>query len=238
MPLVTGANQRVFFAHVPKTGGSSVEEYLIRRFGGPLSLKDVTHRNGRRRRGLISLSTHLTAEDLLDVLPHDVDYSFAVVRNPLQRVLSQYRFQAGVSRTARYTFSTWLRLMLHCVAMDLRVYQNHIRPQSDLVPEDSEVFRLEDGFDGMIAWLDEITGTIAPEIEINHLLKKEHVPVAVKSDDVRLIHDYYAADYERFGYERESLAGYPPDRCIPLRNMAAYALAPIIVHRQRRHWLN
>lgn len=57
MPLVTGANRRIFFAHVPKTGGSSVEAYLIRRFGGPLSLKDVTHRNGRRRRGLISLST-------------------------------------------------------------------------------------------------------------------------------------------------------------------------------------
>ena len=38
MPLAHWNNCSIFFAHVPKTGGSSVEDYLIRRFGPLASL--------------------------------------------------------------------------------------------------------------------------------------------------------------------------------------------------------
>ena len=50
MPLAHWNNCSIFFAHVPKTGGSSVEDYLIRRFG-PLSIIDVNIRTGVRSTG-------------------------------------------------------------------------------------------------------------------------------------------------------------------------------------------
>ncbi len=82
MPLATWNGITIFFAHVPKTGGSSVEDYLARRFG-PLCIIDRNKRSGVAGTGLIVPSTHLAAEDLAELLPHDLTYSFAVVRDPL-----------------------------------------------------------------------------------------------------------------------------------------------------------
>jgi hypothetical protein len=39
MPYVTAAGKLIYFAHVPKAGGSSVENYLAARFG-PLAMLD------------------------------------------------------------------------------------------------------------------------------------------------------------------------------------------------------
>lgn len=238
MPLITAAGKRLFFAHVPKTGGSSVEDYLIRRFGGPLSLRDVTHREKDRHRGLIALSTHFTARDLDDVLPHDVDHLFAVVREPLSRMKSQFRFQEGVSRTRRFNFATWMRVMLAAHHRDPRIYQNHIRPQSDLVREGSEVFKLEDGFGNMIAWLDRITGTTAPEIEMGHLLKRKHEPIEMTREDAQIIVDFYAADYDRFGYERPDLSDLPSRTFPTWKKPIVSAAARAVVRGQHRHWLS
>lgn len=238
MPLVTAAAKRVFFAHVPKTGGSSVEDYLVRRFGGPLSLRDVTNRRRDRHRGMIALSTHFTARDLDDVLPHDIDHAFALVREPLSRMKSQFRFQTGISRTRRFDFATWVRIMFAAHDLDPRVYQNHIRPQSDLVREGMEVFRLEDGFDGMIAWLDEITGTTAPDVEMGHLLKKPRAPIAVSREDAEAIAEFYAVDHARFGYARPDVSALPSRPFPAWKRPVVLAAARAVVARQHRLWLS
>jgi hypothetical protein len=33
MPLIIKPGYTIYFAHVPKAGGTSVEDYLVRRFG-------------------------------------------------------------------------------------------------------------------------------------------------------------------------------------------------------------
>ena len=205
--------KKIFFAHVPKTGGSSVEDYLIRRFGGPLSLRDITHRAKNRKRVLIALWTHFTARDLDDVLPHDVDHCFAVVRDPLKRMESQYRFQAEISRTRFFGFSTWLRIMFEAVRIDPRVYQNHIRPQSDLVREGSAVFRLEDKFTDMIAWLDEVTDSGTQTSRLG----RAREPIVMSRQDVELIRRFYKVDYERFGYDLPDPSAHADDRMAGLR---------------------
>jgi hypothetical protein len=237
MPLVTANDKRIFFAHVPKTGGSSVEEYLIRRFGGPLSLRDITHRAGDRKRGLIALSTHFTARDLDDVLPHDVDHCFAVVRDPLKRMESQYRFQANISKTRAFSFATWLRIMFKAAQIDPRVYQNHIRPQSDLVRDGSAVFRLEDKFTDMISWLDDITGAHEPDMQVGHFLKKKHDPIKMSREDVEMITDFYRADYDRFGYDRPDATHFESDPKTFWRRPLTTVLAHGVVYKQHRHWL-
>jgi hypothetical protein len=237
MPLITAHDKRLFFAHVPKTGGSSVEDYLVRRFGGPLSLRDITHRRGDTKRGLIALSTHLSVQDLEDVLPHDVDHCFAVVRDPLSRMQSQYRFQAGISKTRSFGLQTWLRIILKTAEIDPRVYQNHIRAQSELVRDGSAVFKLEDKFSDMIAWLDEVTGTSTPDIEVGHLLKREREPIAFSREDIQLISNFYSADYDRFGYEKPDLDAYDSKPYPVWKGPMVTSLAHGIVKKQHRHWL-
>jgi hypothetical protein len=235
MPIVNAAGKRIFFAHIPKTGGSSLEIYLVERFGGPLALR---WREGRKQRGIISPSQHLTADDLLDVFGQDIDAFFAVARNPLKRTISEFKFQSGHGNSipSRFGFSTWLRIMMRCAELDPRVYRNHIRPQHEMTPDGSETFRMEDGFAPVIAWLDEVTGTTS-SLEVGHHLKSVNKPVKLYRSDVELIQKYYAGDYEAFGYTLEDLSDYPEDPLTPLRNVIGWLLGPIVVYRQRKKWL-
>ncbi|MBO9436728.1 sulfotransferase family 2 domain-containing protein [Ruegeria sp. R13_0] len=236
MPVISTPKGQLFFAHVPKTGGSSVEEYLKRRFGGRLSLIDHNKREGIVGTGLISPATHLTAIDLAELIP-DVIYSFAVVRDPLTRLQSEYRFQTGASRMSRFGFSTWLRIVVAACNLDARIYHNHIRPQSDLVPKEAETFHFEDGFDTIIGRLDEVTETTAPTEKMGHLLKRTREPITLTVEDVNLIADFFAVDYERFGYKRPTTAGLKRDPHAGLRTALAKPLARAVVAKQRHDWL-
>ncbi|MBY8978161.1 sulfotransferase family 2 domain-containing protein [Rhodobacteraceae bacterium NNCM2] len=238
MPLVSKDGLNIFFAHVPKAGGSSVQDYLIRRFG-KLQLLDLDRtKNGPlKQTGLIMPASHLTAADLEDLLPVKLDYSFAVVRDPVARALSEYRFQRGASRMSRLDFSTWLRVMIASARKDPRTYDNHIRPQTDLVSEACEIFRLEDGFDAMIARLDEVTGTTTPDIKVGHLLKRARTEIPLSAQDVALIEDFYAEDYARFGYAAPDRSGLSSDGLAGPRSLFGAAMSHAVVFKQRRDWL-
>ena len=127
---------------------------------------------------------------------------------------------------------------MRCVDLDKRVYQNHIRPQSDLVPDGADHFRLEDGFDKMIERLDDISGMSSPDIKVGHLLKRKREKIEITKQDLQLIQSYYDVDYQRFGYEKHDPEDFPSDSFAGGRAALAYLLAPMIVYRQRRHWLS
>lgn len=237
MPLIRANGRMIFFAHVPKVGGSSVEDYLIRRFGAPMSIITRRDRNKLSKRELITPATHLSAFELLELLPSDLAYCFAVVRDPVKRLQSQYRFQTGVSRMSRLGFSTWLRVMFAAARIDPRVYQNHIRPQSDLVPQEADVFYLENGFDDMIAAIDNATGTTAPEVEVGHLLKGQHRAMPVSRQDAELIANFYETDYKRFGYKPLDISLLPGDPLAGIRSLIAWPIARALVTKQHRDWI-
>ncbi len=237
MPFLYPFGKVIFFAHVPKTGGSSVEDYLTRRFGA-LSMSDRHKREGTRGTGLISPVTHLSALDLVEILPREIDLCFAVVRNPLKRMLSEYRWQHGISWASRMSFSTWLRIVIYAAGLDSRVYENHIRPQSEMVPDDAEVFRLEDGFEMMIQCLDTVVGTTSPEITMGHLLKRRsNAPITVTREDADLIVKFYASDYTRFGYDTPDTRELKSDPFAFGRTLLAVLLAWVLVAKQRWSWV-
>lgn len=239
MPLYTLPTTQIFFAHVPKAGGSSVEDYLISRFGpDSISICDKSKRALHKKpgTGLISSPVHFAAVDLEDFLPGSLQHKFAVVRDPLKRVLSQYKFQKGSSLASRFSFSTWLRIMFKAASADPRVYENHIRPQVDLILEDSAIFKLEDGFDNLITWLDEKTGTSKPELTVGHLLKNKSAnKVTVYQQDIQLIVDFYKQDYDQLGYSLPEASEYPRDTAATLRDIkASIFLKPLLInHRQK-----
>ncbi len=236
MSLCRAGDRILFFAHVPKTGGSSVQDYLVRRFG-PLWLHETGfHARQRRQPDIVQALPHLAAADAGLLLPPDLAWSFAMVRDPVARLQSEYRFQSGVSRASRFPFPTWLRIVLRAAALDPRVYENHIRPQTDLVPAGAEVFRLEDGFDALVARLDAVTGTTAPQVGMGHLLRQERQPIPMFRQDVERILAFHAADYDRFGYPRPDPAAWPADPKARLRDLAAVPLARLVVARHHRRW--
>lgn len=90
---------RTIFIHIPKTGGSSIEQLIWPMENGRsendlwMGFKDAYH-NKYQTGGL----QHLLADQVRSVLGDEVFYSyfkFAMIRNPWDKALSQYRYMAG-----------------------------------------------------------------------------------------------------------------------------------------------
>ena len=202
----------IWFAHCPKAGGTSVERFLVDRFGD-----GVGHlhwgwdlwwkRGGWRCANPPNSPQHLIWEDAQRALPCAPDVVFALVRDPVARLVSEYRYQGRTRRgtragrlLARLPFSLWLRLMLCVMRCNPYAFDNHLRPQSDFVPPDAEIFRLEDGMDRVGFWLmDQVECNDLPA-GLPHLLPSQGATFEPDVRDQALIAEVFATDYSRFGY--------------------------------------
>lgn len=236
MPLVLYKEHRIFFAHIPKTGGSSIKDYLIARFG-PMSITDRDNRHNEPGDALIIPPAHLAARDLEELVPDGLSLSFCVVRDPMKRMMSEYRHQLGRSRMSRLGFSLWLHIMIAAARRERRLYDNHIRPQVDMIPKGGEAFRFEDGFDQIIARIDEAVGETRPDLSVGHFLKKKHDPIIPSRQDYALVADYYAEDYARFGYEPPDLSAHESKPLSPIARLRVAVLSRTLVAKQKWDWI-
>jgi hypothetical protein len=240
MPVLSTQRGLLYFAHVPKTGGTSIEEYLIRNYGSLDLIDRGWHearlngeRTGRRFR---CSDQHLVWDDALTVLPRPPDRVFGVVRDPVKRLISEYRFQIRYRPRMRWLtrlgFSPWLAALLHAARRDPYICDNHIRPQSDFLPPHAEVFRLEDGLDHLPDWIAAEAGPPAGEAAMHHSQKAPAGPgrpIVPTRHDLRRIAAFYAADYARFGYPLPDVAAAPAAPLTRLSSALAGASAPWLV---------
>jgi hypothetical protein len=217
MPFFKAGGKLVYYAHVPKCGGSAVETYLADRFG-LVAFHDKTHTQRPKAQQWSRTSPqHIDAETLATLIPPGFfDACFTIVRHPVARIVSAYHFQRDVERlvSARVVFSEWLEDLADARAENPFAFDNHVRPMSDIVPEGAEVFHLEHGLDRLVLWLDALTGTRGGQRAIPHVNKhgeyragagEKVVPTAT---DIAVIARIFAEDFRRFGYQ--------PDRKAPL----------------------
>lgn len=239
MPLyMPRGGPRIMFVHIPKTAGSSVTNYMVGRFGRPILTNTTTFKPGYRVRGFVTPPGHFTAQDLIEFLPADLDMAFAICREPISRLISEYRYQKlGGGRLAS-NFSRWLHFVLAAAKQDPRIYDNHIRPQTDFLFEACEVFRLEDGLDALVQRLDDVAGDVS-EDKIQHANSSEAVKesVVVTKTDAERILEFYYKDYDLLGYAIPDLTRFPVGpSSMPGRAVGAI-VAPFIVAHHHRKWL-
>ncbi|MEJ6391590.1 sulfotransferase family 2 domain-containing protein [Gymnodinialimonas ulvae] len=208
MPIVRAGPLLVYFAHVPKCGGSAIEAYLAERFGRIALLDTRHHANPADKRWSRTSPQHMSLEVCQRLFPDGFfDHSFAVVRHPVSRLISAYHFQKEIEQlpSARAGFSQWLDVLPEMMDEDPFVFDNHTRPMVELVPEGAKIFYLEHGLDALVPWFDAITGrkdaprALRPANERKGR-KSDGVKVAPSADDLAVIERLYAADFARFGY--------------------------------------
>ena len=210
MPVAIVNGRSVLFVHIPKTGGSSVERYLSEH--GSVLLTG----NGRAA-GLRCSAQHLHAKALSSIAAGEVhDWTFTIVRHPVARLVSEYRYQMrkpGWLRS-RLSFSGWLSYALARRSVDSWYRDNHFRPQHEFILPGMEIMRFEDGVDTCLRRIAERLGTPAPTVSIREKPSPE-TPLTLSSVSLARIRNTYARDFAEFGYgvEVSSLldAGLRPD---------------------------
>ena len=211
MPSLTLPDRLIWFAHCPKAGGTSIEQIMVAHWGEAVGHLhwgwDLWWRKGGWRVADPPNSPqHLVWADAEAQLPHAPDIVFALVRDPVTRIASEYRWQRQKRRgtcigkaLAYLPFSLWLRVMLAVAARNPHAFDNHFRPQSDFIPECARVFRLEDGLDKVVQWLSESAGAPLEAIPIPKAIATRAVTKPRAGDYARIAHAY-GADTARFGY--------------------------------------
>jgi Sulfotransferase family len=213
MPIIRIAEKLIYFAHVPKCAGTAVELYLKARFG-PLALHDLRYTfHPPETRWTRSSPQHIDLVSLGRLIPPGfIDASFAVVRHPVDRLLSTYHFQSEVHDIIPpdQTLTGWLAALPALMAADPFYADNHCRPMGDLVPAGAVVFQLEAGLAPVVDWLDARAGNKDGARSIglvNQRGRPQHprslTPRLVPTPaDVAAIEQLYADDMARFGYGR------------------------------------
>jgi len=203
MPIYRIQDKMLYFAHVPKCAGSSLNTYLEARFGPP-AFQDRGHiRNPAAHPWSRTSPQHIDADALARLFPPGFfDLNIAVVRHPVARLTSVYLFQRyNEKRIPRFmSFGVWLRGLKRRMASNPYIYDNHTRPQVTFLPKDTRVFRLEDDLNSLIAFLDDQFGACEHALVLGHEKKARKMLIPTEHHQ-QMIRDLYAADFEAFGYE-------------------------------------
>lgn len=249
MPSLTLSDRLIWFAHCPKAGGTSVEQFMVARWGDAVGHLhwgwDLWwRRGGWRLADPPNSPQHLVWDDAAAALPRRPDTIFAMVRDPVARMASEHRWQRRGRRgtlagkaLAWLPFPLWIRLMLATARHHPHAFDNHFRPQADFIPPEAHVFRLEDGLVPVLDWLAEAAGDAGGETAA-HTAIPHAIPTGkrtpVGAGEAVLIGRAFAVDYRRFGYapprDAPGCGGLPDLLIGPLADL----LAPLIARADRQ----
>jgi len=133
MPIFKKNDLTVFFSHIPKTGGSSIEEYFLQNgfnitlLSGGLYPCSLQHRQYGDKELMMSLGEC------------DINYSFTIIRNPIDRLISGFNMRnpnMDMSKLNNYILDN-----LKLYRSDNYILDNHIRPQNEFIHSDMEIFK-------------------------------------------------------------------------------------------------
>lgn len=202
MPVFSIEGCRILFLHVPKTGGTAVSAVL--QAAGEMSFDAPTLQGGHR-----FAPRHAPASVVLQTYdPASFDFIFTVVRHPVARAISEYRYQrrkSGLHLAGLLGFDGWLRYSLARSRRDPGYRDSHFRPQGDYLLPGGRVYRYEDGLSAPLAEISAMTGrNLAAELAVRN--PSPNVMAAPTQASLARLKTAYRFDFETFGYEPDTVA--------------------------------
>jgi hypothetical protein len=206
MPFITLGGKNMLYMHVPKNGGTTVENWLASL--GPLHFS--CNYNLGYSHTFRSTPQHFTADDIQRLFANGFfSYSFLFTRNPYDRIESEYRYLHKIDHLKRSlknlfsipTFDEWIKESLQEIEVNPWIWDNHLRPQWEYIYPSIDVYKVEDGLLNGIKSVAFKMG-VTPPTELPHLNHTRDINVATRwSDESRaLVQKYYARDFKEFGY--------------------------------------
>lgn len=199
MPFIQHQNRNILFVHIPRTGGTTVEHWMRQHgelrlftFGVP-SFSKVTPQ-------------HYRYADIAELLGDNYfDYAFTIVRNPFDRLASEYKLRAKLAADSFWgglpKFPAWLESQLEALQKNPFTQDNHLRPQWDFVSDKVKIFKYEDGLENIFKAVATDLNIPPPE-NIEHRLSTAGIKAEVIYDipQVERLNICYKSDFDIFNY--------------------------------------
>lgn len=209
MPVLIKDKSSVLFVHIPKCGGSTFEQAMSER--GWRELLSIRGINAKDLGFMNCSPQHMHAELLRAIVrPQRFDHVVTIIREPLSRLKSEYAWQLAQGITSLNSLN-WIEHVFAEFRKDPFIYDNHIRPQSEFMLENTTVFKLEEN--GIELALDKVSPnpkkmSLAKRIfsttEKKHLKKTEKSSQLHEDFDKKInqITDFYGSDYDVLNYTK------------------------------------
>jgi len=228
-------NEKIIFIHIPKTGGASIENFLLDAFGYERNPFLMIHGYGvnlntTKSKFTIYPHMHYPLKDLVrdanknNIVIDDTWRIFSIVRNPYFRFISDLFYQESTPLKYQYHMLPEINrvnFIDQCVDLYLKSDTNenyhsyHSLPQykffedTDLV---CSIFRFEDGLEYSLTSMGfEITKPIPHELNLTKVFgtpKPDYNEVLTKKL-VETVNQMFEEDFNAFGYEMLDPSTYP-----------------------------
>lgn len=207
MPTFSKGSKSVLYLHVPKTGGTYVEQLLIK------NGFSMHHWSSKRVVGSIKRAEraplqHMHSAMILSLFdPSKFSFVFATVREPISRLISEFRMRNPQEACQKVALK-WMREAIEKCRSDPFIYENHIRSQADFLVEGTSVFKQENGFGSN--FVSDLESSIGVKFKVQstkrHMeVKSELTEIQIRScmsqHDIRELSQFYERDYEVFKYQ-------------------------------------
>jgi hypothetical protein len=193
--------RKIIFIHIPKTAGSSIEHLL--RDEGKYELDFIGVRNGRSTHHYMGIELKLILKEL-----YPTYYKFSFVRNPYDRLISEYFWCRlnNVGHKFNKTFDEFLDYV-----EDVIKNKNFFKPieNDHFIPQYSFLFFNNKLIVNNIFKYEDIE-TVAPLIkkrlkiktELQHLNKSKKNEITLTQEQKDRIYNLYKIDFQTFNYDK------------------------------------
>ena len=137
MPVFEKNGKKILYIHVPKTAGSSILQLFV---SSGYTVSYFSDQSVDLFRDLCG-PQHIHASLILNEFTlSEFDYIFSVFRDPVERLVSEYKWRCGISGKECKNFGYWVKKALRKYKKNPFIYDNHIRPQSEFYVEGCDVY--------------------------------------------------------------------------------------------------
>jgi len=203
MPIFLKEGQAIFFVHVPKTGGRTIESRFMK---SDYQLAYIDMEPTGLNRFRLCSPQHMDANQYTRLFDLSAfDFMFAVVREPVSRLKSELAMHLQIGfRNDVAQNDQWVLDGLKRYRENPYVYDNHLRPQSEFIVPGIDVMKFEDGFDTIFSSIQSqhIGISLVPgDTRIGSRVEKsgfDSADVELSGSVVERVKDFYIADYRRY----------------------------------------